>query len=496
MKSVRFSLIFAILASLACLLGLTWVLLSVISFKTAEQDLLAVKSEQGRVLLGAFVRLLPASPIDFSGVAAVRLAEGLSRERDFAGLAVFDREGRLLFQWGDGDKADAGILETLRRGKEGFVLSDDRRFIRRYAPIIAGDRIAGACRLSLSLDAEHARLQRSRNLFLAYFVLDSLLLVGFGVLLLSRVVLVPIRRLLAATERIAVGDYTHPVHVPGSVEIADLAEAFNSMLETLRSKDEAVATHVMSLEKANRELQSAREETLRSEKMASVGLLAAGMAHEIGTPLAAIMGYAELLQDELAQDPEKSDYVQRISADCARIDRLVRGLLDYARPAPSGSEPVDLAQLISATVELLSGQGVFKRIRVTLDLAEGLPPVNADRHQLQQVFINLLINARDALPGGGTLAVRGTVAPAGERRVTEWVRIEVMDSGCGILPAHQAQIFEPFFTTKEPGKGTGLGLAIVARIIDACGGKIGVNSTPGKGTTFTLLLPAAGSNRE
>jgi signal transduction histidine kinase len=491
MKPVRYSLIFAILASLACLMGLTWVLLSLISFKTAEKDLFAAKSEQGRVLLNAFVRLLPASPADRSSSAAVRLAEGLSREQDFAGLSVFDEKGRLLFHWGDGEKADAGVMETLRREKDISVLAADRHVVRRYAPIVEGGRVSGACRLSLSLGAEHALLQRSRNIFLAYFVLDSLLLVGFGAMLLSRVVVVPIRRLLAATERIAAGDYSHPALVPGSVEIADLAEAFNTMVEALRSKDAAVASHVRSLEQANRELQSAREETIRTEKMASVGLLAAGMAHEIGTPLAAIMGYGQLLHDELGDDPEKADYARRICADCARIDRLVRGLLDYARPAPPGTEPVDPAELVAASLELLTRQGLFKQIEVSLSLADRLPVVIADRHQLQQVLINLFLNARDAMPEGGRLAVRGTTAPAGERRVREWVRIEVSDSGCGILPEHQAQIFEPFFTTKEPGKGTGLGLAIVARIVDACGGRIGVTSTPGKGTTFTILLPAA-----
>ena len=496
MKPFRFSLIFAILASLACLLGLTWVLLSLISFKTAEKDLLASKSEQGHVLLAAFVNLLPPPSMNLAGSAAARFAEGLAREGDFAGITVVDSAGRPLYQLGEGGASDQGIAECLKTGVEVQAFSPDRSLVSRYAPIVSNGRVVGACRLSLSLSAEHARLTRSRHIFLAYFFLDFLLLLGFGAFLLSRAVVVPIRRLLAATERIAAGDYAHPVHVPGSAEIALLAESFNDMLETLRSKDEAVATYVRSLEKANEELKSAREETIRTEKMASLGLLAAGMAHEIGTPLAAIMGYAGILHEELGSDAEKADYLRRIEDDCARIDRMVRSLLDYARPAPARNEPVELARLVAASAELLAGQGVFKRVDLVLDLGEDLPPVTADRHQLQQALINLMINARDAMPSGGRLVLRLTRESAGSDSARQWLRLEVTDSGEGIAPELLPKVFEPFFTTKQPGKGTGLGLAIVARVIEACGGRIDVTSVEGEGTTFTVLLPAAGAGSD
>jgi signal transduction histidine kinase len=299
------------------------------------------------------------------------------------------------------------------------------------------------------------------------------------------------------------------------------------MLKALRDKRDEVESHVESLEQANCELQSARAETIRSEKMASVGLLAAGMAHEIGTPLAAIIGYAGILRDELAADPVKADYLHRIEGDAGRIDRIVRDLLNYARPAPVSYEEIEVEPFLAETVDMLKSQGVFKMVELVLVAAEGLPPLFADWHQLQQVMTNLLINARDAMPGGGTLHLTaasaqfqpaiGEETPAahapflGRRRddfkgvfLTPFlagggahpcVTIEVRDTGEGIDEENLGRIFDPFFTTKEPGKGPGLGLAISARIVDSLGGRITVASARGRGTSFTVWLPVKGSER-
>jgi len=524
MKPYRFNLTFAVLSLLVCLLGLTWILLSLISFKTAEQDLLATKSEEGRVLLATFASVL-SSPLDDIPATspAARFAEALSRQRDNAALLVADARGKEVYRVADGRGVDSQLRETLRTGVESAAFSHDRRLVFRYAPLRDRGTITGAVRLSLPLTGEHERLRRSRHLFLAYFVLDFLLLLGIGSYLLSRIVVVPMKRLLAATERIAAGDYSQTVHVPGSAEIADLAESFNTMLAALREKRGEVESHVQSLEQANLELQTARAESIRSEKMASVGLLAAGMAHEIGTPLGAIIGYCGILRDELAADPVRADYLKRIEADAARIDRLVRDLLNYARPAPVHHEKVDMAALLAETVEMLRGQGIFKVIEVTLSSADNLPPLMADRNQLQQVMTNLFINARDAMPGGGSLVVTAAAAEfrpdggsgalsspvraLGRRRddfhgvfhapfqsgseSIPCVRIDVRDTGEGIAEENLGRVFDPFFTTKEPGKGTGLGLSITARIVDALGGRIIVASARGEGTSFTLWLPIA-----
>ena len=486
MKPVRFSLTFYILSALSSLLLLTWILLSLISFKTAENDLLAQKGEDGRRLLSSVVALLPrplAAP-EPGSAAALYLAL-LSDDQSFAGLLVLDAAGRELYTLSDRNGADAPLLAVLKSGRPLFQLSADRRYGRCYTAVVEGGRVVGAARLTLSLAAEQERLNESRHLFLAYFVLDFLLLLVLGSFLLSRTVVLPIRRLLSATRKIAAGDLGGTVHVPGSTEVAELCDSFNAMVLALRHKREEVEEKVASLNRANQQILEARNEAIRSEKMASVGLLAAGMAHEIGTPLSAIMGYTGILAEDLAGDPEKSDYLRRIAAESSRIDRIVRGLLDYARPREAARQQVELPPLMEKILELPGAQGVLKHLTVSLEAERALPQVWADPHQLEQLLINLIMNARDAMPTGGDLTLKG-------RREGDEVVIEVIDTGHGMPPEHLGRVFDPFFTTKEPGKGTGLGLAIAARIADSCGGRILVQSELGKGSRFLVRLPVIG----
>lgn len=476
----RFSLTFSILASLASLLLLTWLLLSIISFKTAEKDLLAAKSAHAATLLNVVIATLPDS-IEQGTLS--RVAEVLATEPGFAGLILTNESAEPLYRFHDEQPVDTMLLETLKRPKARCRIAPEGLQLLCYAPVIKDRQVKGAARLSLSLAGEYTSLARSRTLFLGYFILDFILLLGLGAFMLRRIVVAPLDKLLKATARIMTGDYSHPLHLPASREIAGLADSFNSMQLGLKERSEAVESHLRSLQEANSALQAARLETVRSEKMASIGLLAAGMAHEVGTPLAGIIGYSGILAEELAADPEKSDYLRRIAADAARIDRLVKDLLNYARPVKPEIERIDVTEFLEDTLEMLERQGVFKRIEVSLNLAAGLPNLYLDRHQLMQVLMNLVINARDAMPGGGEMVI--SAAP-GEN---EAVIIAVKDSGEGIAAENIDKIFDPFFTTKEPGSGTGLGLAISARLVESFGGVLEVASQPGRGATFRVNLP-------
>jgi signal transduction histidine kinase len=296
---------------------------------------------------------------------------------------------------------------------------------------------------------------------------------------------------LIATEKITGGQYGQQLRVSGSAELVRLAESFNAMSSTLQQKEHEVSGHVSALEKANSELRQAREEAVRTEKMASIGLLAAGMAHEVGTPLASIMGYSELISGEPLDNCTIQDYARRISHDCGRIDRIVRGLLDYSRPRSSVIELCNVLELVQRTMQLLTEQGALKGIRVSISCEHPVPQVSVDPHQLQQVLINLALNSRDAMPTGGMLTIRiepdDTYRLRGET-VCHALRIDVEDTGSGISHEHIPRIFDPFFTTKDPGKGTGLGLAISARIIEGFGGRMDLYSTVGKGTCFSIWL--------
>jgi signal transduction histidine kinase len=194
------------------------------------------------------------------------------------------------------------------------------------------------------------------------------------------------------------------------------------------------------------------------------------------------MGYADLSAGEQPDNPAIQDYARRITDDCSRIDRIVRGLLDFSRPRTPSGEHADIREIVLATVELMTQQGVFKYLNFTMEIDEGLLPARCNQHQLQQVIINLLLNSRDATPAGGTITIRAC-------QEASHIRLDVIDSGAGIPVASMSRIFDPFYTTKPPGKGTGLGLAISARIIEGFGGSITVSSTVDNGSCFSILLP-------
>jgi len=494
MTSYRPSLTFSILAFLGSLLVLTWLLFSLLAFKTAANDLYAQKGEHARTLLKAFVSLLPDSipsyPEGFlpPDSQASQYIQKLSEESAFSRLTLLDRNGKVIFSAGREGSDLYSPFQGLSNAAEGSFLPLDGSGVVHLITIIRNGEAVGKAGVLLSLAPEKARLNRSRQMLMAYFVLDFILLLGLGSFVLSRIVVNPINRLLTATEKITGGQYGQRLNVSGSAELSRLATAFNEMAATLCSKDHQVAEQMAALEKANSDLQQAREESIRTEKMASIGLLAAGMAHEIGTPLASIMGYAELTSGEQPDNPAIQDYSRRISDDCSRIDRIVRGLLDYSRPRVLSGENADVRGVVLSTVDLMTQQGVFKQLNISVEIDEGLLPARCDQHQLQQVVINLLLNSRDATPDGGTITVR-----AG--REGEHIRLDVIDNGTGISAESMKHIFDPFFTTKQPGKGTGLGLAISARIVEGFGGRITVANNVGEGSCFSVWLPLAEASK-
>lgn len=487
MISYRPSLTASIMAFLCFLLLLTWLLFSLLAFKTAANDLYAQKGEHARTLLAAFISQLPENLPSFpEGIIppdspAAVYVQKLSDDAGFTRLTLLDGNGKVIFSAGREGSDIYQPFSALPSLSDQSGLLPDGGGITHITPVIRNGVTVGKAGLLLTLSAEKERLNRTRQLLLAYFVLNFFMLLGLGSFILSRIVVNPINRLLSATARITGGQYGQALHISGSAELARLAESFNEMSATLQNKDQLVSQHVTALEKANSDLRQAREEALRTEKMASIGLLAAGMAHEIGTPLASIMGYADLVAAEQPEDRAIQDYAGRIAADCARIDRIVRGLLDYSRPHQACIETTDVRAVVRASLELLAQQGAFKGLQVKMSIVEGLPPAKADPHQLQQVLVNLLLNARDALAPGGTLKV---AARPDQRRL----RIDLADNGAGISPEHIRYIFDPFFTTKAPGRGTGLGLAIAARIVEGFGGRITVVSNPGSGSCFTVWL--------
>jgi two-component system NtrC family sensor kinase len=239
-----------------------------------------------------------------------------------------------------------------------------------------------------------------------------------------------------------------------------------------------------SIQVRDEELKKRTEQVMESKRLATLGRLAAGVAHEINNPLGGILVYGHLLvEDTEEQDPRKSN-MEKIVREATRCKHIVKGLLEFARQAHPKVEQADVNQILNSALHLLEGQGVFQHVRLIRELSPSLPPILADRSQIEQVFTNILQNAAEAMEEGGILTVTSAFSQDGH-----FVQVNIADTGPGIPEEHVEKIFEPFFTTKEVGHGTGLGLAISYGIIERHEGRLSVQSEEGKGTMFSIQLP-------
>jgi C4-dicarboxylate-specific signal transduction histidine kinase len=324
-------------------------------------------------------------------------------------------------------------------------------------------------------------------LSVAVAVISTFVVWGASTMLIRRVAR-PVERILEAAEALQrtapgrlplVGDSGH------GLDQASLA--FERAAAALIEERARLAAKIDEMTRVNRELADARESLLRSEKLATVGRLAAGVAHEVGNPLGAISGYTEVARARLhpGTDPEVRDGLDRIAAAAERIDHIVRGLLDFARPVPSELRPVSVAAAFEAAVDLARVQPGLRGVELTVDFPADLPRALADERQLCQVFLNLLLNAGEAMEGSGHVRI-------GVRVGTESLVVTMVDSGPGIAPQDLPRVFDPFFTTKDPGAGSGLGLAISHSIVESFGGAVDVANVEGGGAVFTLRLCRAG----
>ena len=252
-----------------------------------------------------------------------------------------------------------------------------------------------------------------------------------------------------------------------------------------------IFTDLSEFEKMQTRLNEKQMELIQSEKMASLGKLAAGVAHEINNPLSGVLIYASLVLEDLPEGSDLAADMERIIEETSRCKTIVRELLDFARQDESSCETADINTIIQEGIRLLRNQSIFHNVDIVLDLEKELPMVFASGVRLNQVMLNLTLNAAEAMDGNGTLRIHTQSIPA-----TGNVRITFSDSGPGIPKDIQSKIFDPFFTTKQVGKGTGLGLSITYRILKDCGGTIDVKSDPRGGASFVIDLPTAIQNPE
>lgn len=319
--------------------------------------------------------------------------------------------------------------------------------------------------------------------------------------LLTRYAVRPLEALTRAAERVASGARGVRANPQGSMEIARAAVAFNAMTEDLARHEEELKTRVLELEKAQRELQEAQSQLVRSERLAVVGRLSAGIAHEVGNPLAAIVGLADVMKEGGLEESEVQDFSQRIAKEADRIHRTVRELLDYARAKPQATatasdssavveEPGDVHDAIEQVRRLLQPQKSMKDVTLLVDEQSPSMKVRLGSDRLVQVLLNLVLNAADAVraQSSGEIVLR---VREHTERASKHVLIDVQDNGPGIDDKLKAQVFEPFFTTKPAGEGTGLGLAICASLVEQAGGSVRAldREDGAKGVVLRIELP-------
>jgi len=517
--------------------------------KVEERNLVEQKIREGKQIVGALQRFLQDTSPESQGKT---LSEGLDRivslfvqghphfhftvvNQDFSILADSrpEQEGKVL--------RDPGLEKALASGKilaHGAGSEESFSLMKKTPLLISatwllGDRTAGGIRAEIPLEDLKETLFRSQSIIFLYVFLTAFLLIVMGSFLLSRVIINPLKKLMQMSEKIAEGNLELMNEPSSGDEVGRVLASFNHMASRLREDRSKMEEYIRSLEKVNRKLRQAQDEIIRSEKLASIGRLAAGVAHEVGNPTGAILGYLDLLSKGGLAEAEKADVLKRAESEAERIRRIVRELLEFSRPSPRLEEGVDVNGVIDRALSLLSHQKkVWEQIHVVREFQGDLPCWKGNPHHLQQVMINLLLNAADALVSTDAAQIPGekkirittralspeelaeSFGPGRRRRkedapgrdsslfriprdshpvspqeVSSTLQVEVEDTGPGIPAEALGRIFEPFYSTKPAGEGTGLGLAICMGILESYGGKISVQSESGEGTRFTILLP-------
>ncbi len=363
--------------------------------------------------------------------------------------------------------------QVLEKGEpwiaRAFVVND--WYITAYEPIRnINNKVIGMLYVGM-LEQEFVDMKR-RTLWT--FLMITLIGVSIALItsyFLGNSALKPIKHLVFASNQLAKGDLNHRVVIKSGDEIGELGKTFNYMADSIKERDEKLK-------------EQTKNQIMKSEKLAMIGRLAAGVAHEINNPLGGILIYSHLLLEDTPKSSPERASLEKIVREAARCKDIVKGLLDFARPGEPRVELGRLNETIESVLSLIEKQVLFQNITIEKKLAPDLPMISFDKSQLQQVFMNILLNAAEAMNGKGRLAIKTQIPEDGFYEEAKFT-----DTGHGIPKENFENLFEPFFTTKKPGEGTGLGLAISYGIVKNHNGKIEVESEIGKGTTFTIKLP-------
>ncbi|HKK71466.1 MAG TPA: ATP-binding protein [Candidatus Krumholzibacteria bacterium] len=457
--------------------------------------------------------------------AAYRIMSAIGEEHGVERICLVNERGEVTFSTearggvaphdslccGCAGEADVGDLERPVRRSRVFEDPGRGRVLQVVTPILnepscyeaachahqPTDQVLGQLAIDLDLDEAGTELAAIRRDALARTLVE-ILLMGLIIVVITRWMIgVPLQKLLVATRAGSRMELDQPVEVRGQGELRVLADSFDAMrarlrdaLRELREFNEGLE---QTIEERSRELGAAQQRLIQSDRMASLGQLAASVAHEINNPVSGVLNYSMVVKRMLENEediPENLPRVRRfldtMTRETERVGRIVKDLLAFSRRAKPTSDAFDLREVIDRVMGLLEHRLELGKVRSVVDVAEGLPRVSGDASQIEQILLNLVMNAAEAQPGAGTITV--SARPEDDT----FIVLEVSDEGTGIEPSHLERVFDPFFTTKDEGRGVGLGLSVVYGIVEAHGGTIEVESEVGRGTTFRVRLPRNG----
>ena len=504
MQRIGLGLRTTIVVNIALVMFITMLLISFLVLTVTRKTIFDYKIKTGETIVTSLQDIIFSSVTSFDekATALQKTIDAYSANNgELAGLTIVDATRRVLV---DRDTTRVGSQNKDPHLKETLASGTLLKNVKPYqgkdhlflsAPLYQGAEIRGALQAVLSLDDIEESMATFQHTLLVFTVTTALAFIVIGSVLLTRYLVKPLEKLIKATEDITDGYVPQPLETTGQNEIGTLSLSLARMTDKLKDDKQEIENYIHSLEESNSQLKRAQSDVIRSEKLSSLGRLAAGVAHEIGNPIGIILGYVEILRQQGNTPNENADALSRLENEVMRIDNIIRELLSFSRPTTVAPHPILVNSIIKDAASFIAHQKAFRRIQVELHLAEDLPRVMADEGQLQQVMVNLFLNAIDAMPEGGTLSIttgqESSTHSASPQNVTASpaMSITVRDTGTGIEGNDLNKLFDPFYTTKSPGKGTGLGLSVCLSIVESFDGRLSVESTPGQGTIFTITLP-------
>ena len=528
-KTLKIKIALYLAVGLAAVLALYTVLM----IRQQRQDLLDTAVAQVMQLSDAIIRSTNFMMLQNQPYYVHRIIADVARDKDIDRVRIFSKNGTVI----DSTYApEVGLV--VDRKAEGcischqtepprerfgdrdrariFSTADGRRMVGVMQVIhnepsceragchvhVSQQPVLGVVDIVYSLETIDRKI-RSSAMRIAEFSLAFVLLAATWVgVLVHRLVYVPLRDLETGARRLASGNLDETIPVRSADEFGKVAGSFNTMTTALRESQlqlrEAASTLEQKVRERTLQLRAAEAEAAQREKLAAVGLLASGVAHEINNPLTGVLTFSHLLRQKMPDGSAEAEDMDLVIRETKRCASIIRRLLDFARRKTPEMKFTNLNAMIQDVVRFIDRAAHLQDTAIEIDLDPGLPCVWVDEDQMKQVVMNMLVNAQHATERGGSIAIRSRLCPAAAgpepgAESVEMVEISIIDTGCGIPEQDLQRIFDPFFTSKGVGKGTGLGLSVSHGIVEAHGGTIKVESTVGKGSAFRVYLPIAAS---